>query len=101
VPKRESSTKRNQNQRPTCPNVDPRPKESKPAPNAPKRGSIKTSAQRAQTWILDQKILDFEPRLNTSSYVNVFLEPEEKLIATEGLKVLHQVRIFGMNPHTF
>jgi hypothetical protein len=32
-------------------------------------------------------LLDFKPRLNTSSYVNVCFEPEEREVAALGLEV--------------
>ena len=37
--------------------------------------------------IKDETLLDFQPQLNTSSYVNVMLEQEEEEIAMMGLKV--------------
>ena len=44
------------------------------------RGAVKLMIENAHT-------LDFDHRLNTSSYVNVSLEPEEEQIAVMGLRV--------------
>ena len=45
------------------------------------------SAEMSKRTVLDFKSLDYNPRLNTSSYVNVDFETEEEQVAVEGLKV--------------
>ena len=50
----------------------------------PKRG---TSASTVEALIKDAHALDFDQRLNTSSYVNVSFEPEEEAVALLGLSV--------------
>jgi glutamate/tyrosine decarboxylase-like PLP-dependent enzyme len=50
----------------------------------PKIGS---AARHVATYIRDHNVLDFNPRLNTSSYVNVIFEPEELEVANMGLSV--------------
>lgn len=50
----------------------------------PKNGM---SASHIKEMILQNKCLDFLPRLNTSSYVNVVAEPEEQDVALMGLEV--------------
>lgn len=45
------------------------------------------SAAHIKEFIVQEAELDFKPRLNTSSYVNVVQEPEEKEVASMGLAV--------------
>tara|TARA_Y100000385_G_C13073430_1_gene630185 strand:- start:272 stop:1831 length:1560 start_codon:yes stop_codon:yes gene_type:complete len=52
--------------------------------NIPARG---TSAATVQALIENAHALDFDQRLNTSSYVNVAFEPEEEAVALLGLGV--------------
>ena len=40
-----------------------------------------------QLRVLDYSITDVKPQLNTSSYVNVYEEPEEQTLALKGLKI--------------
>ena len=44
-------------------------------------------AKTIKKLIQDETLLDFQPQLNTSSYVNVMLEKEEEDVALMGLKV--------------
>jgi len=46
-----------------------------------------SDARYCAQMVEDYHLLDFNPRLNTSSYVNVDFEPEEEKIALMGLKV--------------
>lgn len=45
------------------------------------------SAEHVKELILQHQQLDFKPRLNTSSYVNVVSEPQERDIALLGLEI--------------
>ena len=49
--------------------------------------SYSSDAKSVKTAITNNYILDFKPQLNTSSYVNVEFEEEEKEVALMGLKV--------------
>ena len=44
-------------------------------------------AKEVETFINDEIILDVAPELNTSSYVNINLDVEEKALAVKGLQV--------------
>lgn len=46
-----------------------------------------SAARHCMSVIEDYHILDFNERLNTSSYVNVVFEPEEEKVALMGLKI--------------
>lgn len=45
------------------------------------------NAAHVKDYILQEQELDFKPRLNTSSYVNVVMEPEERDVAYAGTAV--------------
>ena len=45
------------------------------------------SSRHVESFILNFSALDFSPILNTSSYVNVVQEKEEKTVALEGLRI--------------
>ena len=45
------------------------------------------AASHVRDFLVQQHELDFKPRLNTSSYVNVVFEPEEKEVAILGATV--------------
>lgn len=44
-------------------------------------------ARHVRELIVQNQLLDFDPRLNTSSYVNVVQEPEEAAVALRGLAI--------------
>ena len=49
--------------------------------------SIGSNAKEVETFIEDEILLDVPPALNTSSYVNIILDEEEKALALKGLHV--------------
>ena len=49
--------------------------------------SIGSNAKEVETFIEDEILLDVAPALNTSSYVNIILDKEEKALALKGLHV--------------
>ena len=54
------------------------------ADGVPQRGM---TAKAARTLIEDHHAVDFNQRLNTSSYVNVEFEPDEEAVALMGLRI--------------
>lgn len=49
--------------------------------------ALGTSSSNVKKIVQNNAILDFKPRLNTSSYVNVMFDESEQELAVEGLKV--------------